>query len=89
MDNEDESWEGSCLAKFNEFLGFPTEGLEEVIFDFMKMISGSRQKGNGKGAPTLTKFDRELKRLEWNVKDKGRSKGVASGRGARVSQSSF
>ena len=64
-------------------------GLEEVIFDFMKKIYASRQKGKGKGAPTLTKFDRELKKLEWNVKDKGRSKGVASRREARVSQSGF
>ena len=64
IDNEEESWEGSCLAKFNEFLGFPTEGPEEVIFDFMKKISVSKQKGKGMGAPTLIKFDRELKKLK-------------------------
>ena len=43
----------------------------------------------GKGVPTPTKFDRELKRLEWNMKDKGRRKGATPGRGARVSQSGF
>ena len=47
----------------------------------MKEVSARRKKGEGKGGQAPTKFDRELKNLEWNVKDKGRKKGVVPGRG--------
>ena len=31
---EDRGWEESSLARFNNFLGFSTEGLEKDILDF-------------------------------------------------------
>ena len=44
-----------------------------------------RNKGKKKGVVVLTKFDRELKKLEWNIKEKGRQSLGAKGRGARGS----
>ena len=77
------------MSQFRKFLGFPTEGLEEVIYDFMKEVSARRKKGKGKGFQVPTKFERELKKLECNVKDKGRKKGVILGRGASSFQFGF
>ena len=51
------------------------------------MLGERKEKERGGQAPT--KFDRELEKLEWNVKDKGRKKGVVPGRGARAFQSGF
>ena len=50
----------------------------------MTIINSQRQKRKGKGSSGSTKFDRELKNLEWNVMDKGRKKSGASGKGARA-----
>ena len=79
-------WEESCLAKFSEFLGFPIEGFKEEILELMNRINSRRQKRKGKGGAVSTKFDRELKKLEWNVMDSGRKKG-ALGKGVRASYS--
>ena len=79
------SWEESCLARFSKFLGFSTVRYEELILDFMNKINTSRQKIKGKGGARTTKFDRELKKLAWNVKDKERIKSGAPGKGARAS----
>ena len=79
------SWEESCLARFSKFLGFSIVGYEELILDFMNKINGSRQKIKGKGGVGTTKFDRELKKPEWNVKDKEGKKSGARGKGARAS----
>ena len=51
----------------------------------MNRINGSRQKIKGKGGARTTKFDRELKKPEWNVKDKEGKKSGARGKGARAS----
>ena len=79
-------WEESCLAKFSEFLGFPIEGFKEEFLELMTRINSRRQKRKGKGGAVSTKFDRELKKLEWNVMDSGRKKG-ALGKGVRASYS--
>ena len=42
IENDDDSWEESCLSKFNKFMRSPIEGLEEENFDFMKKISARR-----------------------------------------------
>ena len=52
----------------------------------MTRINSRRQKKKGKGGAVSTKFDRELKKLEWNVMDSGRKKG-ALGKGVRASYS--
>ena len=31
-----DSWESSCLAKFSEFLGFPTKGFEKEILELLR-----------------------------------------------------
>ena len=53
----------------------------------MTKINSRRQKGKGKGGAVSTKFDRELKKLEWNVMDGGRKKNGAPGKGVRASHS--
>ena len=87
MENDIAPWEESCLAKFSEFLGFPTEGFKEEILELMTRINSQRQKGKGNGGTVSTKFDRELKKLEWNVMDSGRKKNGAPGKGFRASHS--
>ena len=72
------------MAKISEFLGFPTEGFKEEILELMTRINSWRQKGKGKGEAVSTKFDRELKKLEWNVMDSGRKKNGAFGKGFRA-----
>ena len=50
----------------------------------MKKISSRRKKGKGKGkgGQINTKFDKEMKKLKWTVRDM-RQKGGAPGRGQR------
>ena len=51
----------------------------------MTRINSRRQKGKGKGGAMSTKFDRELKKLKWNVRDSGRKKNGAPGKRVRAS----
>ena len=51
----------------------------------MSKVNQRRIKGKGKGVNSSTKFDRELKKLKWTVKDKGSIKVSSQGKGARVS----
>ena len=81
---ENASCEESCLARFSKFLGFSIAGHEEEILGFMKRFNAGRQKGNGKGGDKPTKFNREMKKLVWNVTDMGRKKDGAPGKGARA-----
>ena len=71
------------MVRFSKFLGFSTVGYEELILDFMNRINTSRQKIKGKGGAGTTKFDRELKRLAWSMKDTERTKRGAPSKGAR------
>ena len=50
----------------------------------MYKISGRTQKGKGKEMLRMTKFDREMKKLEWNVQEKKRSLTGVVGKGTRV-----
>ena len=69
-DQEVGSWENGCLQIFSNFLGFSVKGNEEEIFNLMNSICERRNNQKGKGAHVPTKFDRELKKLQWNVKEK-------------------
>ena len=69
-EQEEVSWEESCLMRFNECMGLATEGFEEEIVDFMTRVSEKRYKDKGKGVQSSTRFDRELKRLRWTIKEK-------------------
>ena len=68
------NWEESSLAKFNKFLGFPTEGLEKEILDFLIKIRKRREMIYSKAMLEKLKFERELKRLECSINYEGESK---------------
>ena len=38
-----DSWESSCLAKFSEFLGFPTKGFEKEILELLRNLVASQK----------------------------------------------
>ena len=68
-DDDEKSWRYSCLARFCQYLGMPTEGFEREILrllnrirerrDVSKRVTGKKRKGQ-----RMSKFDRELKKLE-------------------------
>ena len=66
-----EQWEESCLEKFSKFLGYLVNGFEDEILDLVQRIDTKRKKGKAKECLTLSKFDRELKKLKWSLKEKG------------------
>ena len=76
-------WEESELARFSQFLGFSTAGLEKDILDFMVKIRKRKEKVHCKSLLENSKFERELKRLECSINyDRGRKqKGIVQGRG--------
>ncbi|RVW89112.1 hypothetical protein CK203_040212 [Vitis vinifera] len=67
-------WEECNLAKFSQFLGFSTEGLEKEILKFFGKIRKRRERIYSRGALEKTKFERELKRLECSINYEGGSK---------------
>ena len=79
------SWEESELARFSQFLGFSTVGLEKEILDFMVKIRKRREKVHNKSLLENSKFERELKRLECSINYKGgrKQKGIVQGRGGQ------
>ena len=78
------SWEESCLARFSKFLGFSTSGHEEEILEFLKRFNVGRKRGKGQGGNRITKFDREMKKLAWNVTDTIRKKDGGLGKETRA-----
>ena len=78
-----ESWEESCLARFSKFLDFSTSGHEEEILEFLKRFNVGRKRRKGKGGDRITKFDREMKKLAWNVTDTIRKKDGGLGKEVR------
>ena len=72
-ENEQMSWEESCLLRFNHFLGMSLEGYEEEVLDLMNKICGRRHEGKGKEEQGTTKLYREMKKLEWITKEKVRT----------------
>ncbi|KAL6332553.1 hypothetical protein AAG906_008973 [Vitis piasezkii] len=51
-------WEESGLARFSQFLGFPTEGLEKEILNFLTKIRKRREKIHSKEFLEKSKFER-------------------------------
>ncbi|RVX05710.1 hypothetical protein CK203_027385 [Vitis vinifera] len=68
------NWEKSDLAKFSNFLGFSTEGLEKDIMDFLVKIRKRRERVHSKTLLEKSKFERELKRLECSINYEGGKK---------------
>ena len=79
-------WEESGLAKFSQFLGFPTEGLEKEILNFFTKIRKRREKIHSKELLEKSKFERELKRLECSINYEGgiKQKGSVQGKGRQI-----
>ncbi|RVX07132.1 hypothetical protein CK203_053516 [Vitis vinifera] len=65
-------WQSSSLAKFSRYLRMPTKGFErEILFLLKRMTERKLQKGKLDGRKRrkleLSKFERELRKLEWTV----------------------
>ena len=67
-----ERWEKSCLAKFSDFLGFPTKGFEKEITKLLRNLVNAQKLGKGKECQTLSKSERELRKLKWTINYKGK-----------------
>ena len=75
-----ERWENSCLAKFSDFLGFPTKGFEKEITEFLRNLVDSQKLGKGKGCLTLSKSERELRKLKCIINYNGKKTSKEGGR---------
>ena len=62
-----ESWNQCKYDEFGKFLGFSTLGLEKSILEFFQELRGRRKKILNKEAAENTRFERELKRLQFSV----------------------
>ena len=74
------SWESSCLVKFSEFLGFPTKGFEQEILNLLRNLVASQKMCKGKGTMTVSKSERELRRLMCTVNYDGNKSNKGGGR---------
>ena len=75
-----DSWESSCLAKFSEFIGFPTKGFEKEILELLRNLVDSLKSGKVKGNMTVTKSERKLRRLKSTINYKGKQTNKGGGR---------
>ena len=75
-----DSWESSCLAKFSEVLGFPTKGFEKEILELLRNLVASLKSGKVKGNTTVTKSERELRRLKSTINYDGKQSINGGGR---------
>ncbi|RVW98500.1 hypothetical protein CK203_026862 [Vitis vinifera] len=60
-------WDDSYLARFSKFLGFSTDGFEGEVLNLLLRTKRRREQNLKKGTSGTTKFDRELKKLEWSI----------------------
>ena len=67
-----DSWESSFLAKFSEFLGFPTKGIEKEILELLRNLVASLKSNKEKGNTTVSKSERELWRLKSTINYNGK-----------------
>ena len=75
-----ETWESSCLAKFSNFLGFPTKGFEKEILDLLRNLVASQKMGKEKEILTVSKSERELRRLRITINYNGNKTNKGGGR---------
>ena len=66
-------WEDSCLIKFSEFLGFSTVGFESEILGLLSKIVARQNQAVNKGASSMSRCERELKKLVCTINYEGRS----------------
>ncbi|RVX04382.1 hypothetical protein CK203_018611 [Vitis vinifera] len=67
-------WDDSYLARFSKFLGFSTDGFEGEVLNLLLRTKRRREQNLKKGTSGTTKFDRELKKLEWSINYTGARK---------------
>ena len=58
------------MAKFSEFLGFPTKGFEKEILDLN--LVAQQKSGKEKGNTSVSKSDWELRRLKSTINYNGK-----------------
>ena len=75
-----ESWESSCLVKSSEFLGFPTKGFEKKILKLLRNLVASQKLSKEKGSLTVSKSERELRRLRSTINYNGNKINKGGGR---------
>ena len=76
-----ESWESSSLAKFSEFLGFPTKGFEMEILDLLRNLVAQQKNGKEKENTSVSKSDWELRRLKSTINYDGKQTNRGGGGG--------
>ena len=69
-----EKWEDSCLIKFSKFQGFPTVGFESEILGLLRKIVARQHQVENKGAITMSRCERELKKLVCTINYDGKIK---------------
>ena len=74
------SWESSCLVKFSEFLGFSTKGFEKEILKLLRNLVDSQNLSKEKGSLTVSKSERELRRLMSTINYNGSRSNKGGGR---------
>ena len=66
------------LVKFNEFLGFSTVGFEPQIIDLMRQMLDNQNKGLKMGQTSVSRCERELKKLECTINYGGQRSGKSA-----------
>ncbi|WJZ80732.1 hypothetical protein VitviT2T_000628 [Vitis vinifera] len=74
LEERGDRWDDSCLVRFSKFLGFSTDGIEGEILNLLLRTKRRREQNIKKEISGATKFDRELKKLEWSVNYNGAKK---------------
>ena len=77
------SWESSSLVKFSEFLGFPTKGFEKEILNLLGKLVASQKMCKEKGSMSVSKSERELRRLRSTINYNGNKINKGGGRDRR------
>lgn len=62
-----DQWEESSLVKFSKFLGFLIEMYGGELLTLLLRIKNRKKQGKRKGLNSITKVDRELKKLVWLI----------------------
>ena len=69
--------------------GLSIKGFEGEFLKLISKINQRRIKGEEKGVNAPTKFDREMKILEWTIKDRDNRKSTSKGKEMRDSFTSL
>ena len=68
------------MVKFSDFLGFPTKGLEKEILNLLRNLVAAQKMSKEKGILTVSKSERELRRLRSTINYNGNKINKGGGR---------